>query len=73
MQPHAPVMEALCMPGRFDLLEVADSAPNQWSTTRIFPTSSLRIVSLCSWRILELENMEARENRAHPQTRMQTS
>ena len=72
-QPHALVMEAGQMPVRSDLLEAEDSTLEQKNTTRISPTSSLRTVSLCSWKILEPERREASEIRAYPQSRMRTS
>src|SRR4051812_36427315 len=72
-KPHAPEMEARQMPGRSDLLEAADSAPEQKNTTRTSPTLSLHTVSPCSWRILELEHREAREIWMHPKTQMRTN
>ena len=73
MQPNAPMMEARCMPGRFDLLEAVDSTPDQRNTTRISLASSLRIVFLSSWQIQELEYRETRGINTHLLTRMRTS
>src|SRR4051812_37774670 len=73
MRPHVPVMEARRTLGRSNLLEAADSALDQKSTTRISPNLSLRIVSLFSWEIEELEPREAREISMHHLNRMWTN
>src|SRR4051812_298858 len=73
MQPHALVMEAQRMSGRFDLLGAEGSASAQWSTTRISLTLSLRIVSPSLWRIQGPDYKGTRESNTRLLTQMRAS